>query len=74
MWFVLYLTLGTPFSFKKFRGGFKVPFVGFELDYSTWKVGMSDSRGAWIVSWIKDARSKRYVVQVRLSLENSLAA
>ena len=69
MWFVLYLTLGTPFSFKKFRGGFKVPFVGFELDYSTWKVGMSDSRGAWIVSWIKDARSKRYVVQVRLFRE-----
>ena len=69
MWFVLYLTLGTPFSFKKFRGGFRVPFVGFELDYSTWQVGMSDSRGAWIVSWIKDARSKRFVVQVRLFRE-----
>ncbi|CAE7611856.1 unnamed protein product, partial [Symbiodinium sp. KB8] len=53
MWFVLYLALGTPFSFKKFKGGFKVPFVGYELDYSTWKVGMSDARGAWIISWIK---------------------
>ncbi|CAE7249029.1 unnamed protein product [Symbiodinium sp. CCMP2592] len=63
MWFVLYLALGTPFSFKKFRGGFKVPFVGFELDYRSWQVGMSDSRGAWIVSWIKDARTKRFVVQ-----------
>ncbi|CAE7433798.1 unnamed protein product, partial [Symbiodinium microadriaticum] len=57
MWFVLYLALGTPFSFKKFKGGFKVPFVGYELDYSTWKVGMSDARGAWIISWIKDART-----------------
>ena len=69
MWFVLYLALGTPFSFKKFKGGFKVPFVGYELDYSTWKVGMSDARGAWIISWIKDARTNRFVVQVRLFRE-----
>ncbi|CAE7247092.1 unnamed protein product [Symbiodinium sp. CCMP2456] len=34
MWFVLYLALGTPFSFKKFKGGFKVPFVGYELGYA----------------------------------------
>ena len=69
MWFALYLALGTPFSFKKFRGGFRVPFVGFELDDSTWRVGMSDARGSWVVSWIRDAKAKRFVVQVRLFRE-----
>ena len=65
MWLVLYLMVGTPFAWKKFKGGLRVAFIGYELDYSAYLVGMSDARGAWLVSWIQEARRSRYVVATR---------
>ena len=40
-------------------------FIGYELDYGTFRVGMSDARGAWLVSWIQEARRSRFVVATR---------
>ena len=65
LWLVLYLMIGTPFAWKKFRGGLKVAFIGYELDYGAYLVGMSDARGAWIVAWIREARKCRFVVATR---------
>ena len=46
LWLVLYLMVGTPFAWKKFKGGLRVAFIGYELDYGTFRVGMSDARSA----------------------------
>ena len=65
LWLVLYLMVGTPFAWKKFKGGLRVAFIGYELDYGIFRVGMSDARGAWLVSWIQEARRSRFVVATR---------
>ena len=64
-WLVLHLMIGTPFAWKKFKGGSKVAFIGYELDYQSCLVGLSGSRGAWLVAWIRDAKASGYVVQTR---------
>ena len=64
-WLVLHLMIGTPFAWKKFKGGSKVAFIGYELDYQRCLVGLSGSRGAWLVAWIRDAKASGYVVQTR---------
>ena len=48
LWLALYLMVETPFAWKKFKGGLRVAFTGYELDYSTFQVGMSDARGTWL--------------------------
>ena len=64
-WLVLFLMMGTPFAWKKFKGGTRVAFIGYELDYGTCQVGLSGARGAWLVAWIRDARASGFVVQTR---------
>ena len=65
MWLAMFEVMGTPFSYKKFKGGYTVAFVGYELSYADTSVGISSARGGWILRWIEDARKARFVVQVR---------
>ena len=44
--------VGTPFSDKKFRGGFALDYVGYWLDYSRFEIGISEERMAWLVSFV----------------------
>jgi hypothetical protein len=32
--------LGVPFKLSKFRGGFKIDWVGLHLDYTTYSIGL----------------------------------
>ena len=64
-WLVLYLMMGTPFAWKKFKGGARVAFIGYELDYEACQIGLSGARGAWLVAWIRDAKASGFVVQTR---------
>ena len=65
VWLTLYLMAGTPFAWKKFKGGPPVAFVGYELDYEKRLIGLSDSRGTWLVNWIRLAKEARFVVQTK---------
>ena len=65
MWLAMFEAIGTPFSYKKFKGGYTEAFVGYELSYADTSVGISPARGSWILRWIEEARQARFVVQVR---------
>ena len=53
--FTVWLTtvLGTPWSWRKFRGGPEVEWVGFSIVWASYKLGVSSRRAAWIRNWIE---------------------
>ena len=65
MWLACFEMFGTPFAYKKFRGGLTSAFVGYELSYPDQRVGISESRGQWLLKWIEEVRASRFVVSVR---------
>ena len=65
MWLACFEMFGTPFAYKKFRGGLTSAFVGYELSYPDQRVGISESRGQWILKWVAEARASKFVVSVR---------
>lgn len=65
VWILAYELVGTPFGYHKFKGGFSSEFVGFHLRYDQKQVGIADKRGAWLVAWIDEAASKKFVVATR---------
>ena len=66
LWMALaaYEVLGTPFGYKKFSGGLETQFVGYRLDYPGVSVGISESRGEWLVNFLRDLRRDKYTVHV----------
>jgi len=68
MWLSLLITLtmwllmGTPFSWKKFRGGLSLDWVGFNLDFAGFRLGISASRANWLCSYLKQALADNCVV------------
>eukprot|EP00435_Cladocopium_sp_Y103_P055878 s2941_g18.t1 len=65
VWVLAFELIGTPFGYHKFKGGFAVEFVGFQMRYDTKEVGVTLRRGDWLRDWIVSAASKRYVVVTR---------
>ena len=65
VWLILQEMIGVPFAYHKFRGKTLVAFIGYELDYGSRLVGLSEARGAWVRSWVEEARKARFVVSVR---------
>lgn len=57
--------IGTPFSYKKFVGGFQLDYVGFWMDYSRFEVGMSEKRTAWLVRFVDEMQAADWLVHVR---------
>ena len=51
------VVVGVPFSWKKFRGGFSMDWVGFWIDYTRFEVGLSESRAMWLAKWIQSTLS-----------------
>ena len=45
VWVLLHEMIGTPFAYHKFRGGTVVTFIGYELDYGSRLLGMSEAWG-----------------------------
>ncbi|CAE7892148.1 unnamed protein product, partial [Symbiodinium sp. KB8] len=52
MWLACFEMFGTPFAYKKFRGGLTSAFVGYELSYPDQRVGISESRGQWLLKCV----------------------
>ena len=65
VWILAFELVGTPFGYHKFRGGFSVEFVGFQMRYDTKEVGITVKRGDWLRDWIIKAEEKRHVVVTR---------
>ena len=65
VWLLLHEMIGTPFAYHKFRGGTVVTFIGYELDYGSRLLGMSEARGEWLRGWVREAKSSHWVVSVR---------
>eukprot|EP00439_Symbiodinium_sp_Y106_P041418 s7856_g5.t1 len=56
VWLLLHEMIGTPFAYHKFRGGTVVTFIGYELDYGSRLLGMSEARGEWLRGWVREAK------------------
>ena len=65
VWVLAFELVGTPFGYHKFRGGFAVEFVGFQMRYDSKEIGITIRRGDWLRDWIISAEEKRYVVVTR---------
>ena len=47
----IFTALGVPYSWKKFRGGDSVAWIGFEVDFWRYSVGISGARASWLIGW-----------------------
>eukprot|EP00435_Cladocopium_sp_Y103_P065101 s792_g27.t1 len=64
-----YEVMGTPFSYRKFRGGLSVEYVGYQLEYDRTVAGISKKRAAWVIAWIDEAEQNGWMVQGRSFIE-----
>jgi hypothetical protein len=44
--------IGTPFSWKKLRGGLSQEWLGYWVDYVRFEVGLSEKRAMWLKTWL----------------------
>ena len=51
--YVYMAALGSPFKWKKQRGGLATEWVGITADYPSYSVGLSEKRPDWICQWIQ---------------------
>ena len=59
---VTWLMMGTPFAWKKFRGGITLDWCGYYLDYGKFQLGISEARIRWLTDFISKARSDGHVL------------
>eukprot|EP00435_Cladocopium_sp_Y103_P044193 s658_g12.t1 len=57
--------LGAPFSYRKFRGGFTLDYVGYWLDYGRFQLGISERRAAWLVDFIDKLEMDQWLIMTR---------
>lgn len=71
LWIVIaaYEIMGTPFSFKKFRGGLAVDFIGYHIAYDQQSAGISQKRGLWIIGWIDQLEDDDWMTTGRSFIE-----
>ncbi len=60
-----WILVGTPFSWRKFRGGIALDYVGFWTDYGRFRLGLSEKRALWVVKTIETMEQANYVVNGR---------
>jgi hypothetical protein len=45
---LIWCALGTPWKWRKFRGGNSCSWIGYWMDWQEFRLGLSVSRAAWI--------------------------
>ena len=50
---LLWVCLGVPWKWAKWRGGHKVNWIGYWICLESYAVGISADRAAWLTSWIR---------------------
>ena len=58
----LWSMAGTPFSWKKCKGGLKGDWLGYWLDYEKFEIGVSEKRCAWLLKWAKKILADKLVL------------
>ena len=48
---LLWVALGVPWKWKKFRGGFKAEWIGYHVDFDHYVLGISPRRADWLACW-----------------------
>ena len=60
-------SMGFPFAWHKFKGGFEVAWIGFWADLTTWQVGLSAQRADWVIRWLEDLMQAQEVSPRRVA-------
>ena len=65
MWMSIlaYEVMGIPFSYRKFKGGLSVDYVGYHLEYDRHVASISTKRAEWILQWIDTLEQNGWMVQ-----------
>ena len=69
MMIAAYEAVGTPFAYRKFRGGLRIDFIGYHLSYDCWAAGLSLKRCEWVTDWIDRAEANGWMVLGRHFIE-----
>ena len=71
LWTMLlaWIMAGTPFSWRKFRGGIALDYVGFWTDYGRFRIGLSEKRAAWVIKTISELEASQYMMTGRAFAE-----
>ena len=64
-----YEVMGTPFSYRKFKGGLAVEYVGYQLQYDRCVAGISAKRADWVIQWINGVEQQGWMVLGRSFVE-----
>ena len=54
----LWSSLGVPWKWRKWRGGYQVSWIGYWICFETYQVGISEARSKWLCNWIHGALEK----------------
>ena len=69
MMIAAYEAVGTPFAYRKFRGGLHIVFFGYHLSYDSWSAGLSEKPCRWVIDWIDRAEANGWMVLGRHFIE-----
>ena len=58
----IWVVVGTPFSWKKVKGGLELDWLGYWVDYGRFQLGISESRTQWLIKWGKKILSDKLVL------------
>ena len=59
---LMWCLVGTPFSWKKTRGGLEGEWIGLWIDYCRFEVGLSEKRSLWLQSWLARVTSGQAIL------------
>ena len=49
---LIWVALGAPWKWKKFRGGDNLSWIGYQMCWASFKLGVSEGRSRWLTDWI----------------------
>ena len=59
----LYLDLmEVPLSWKKTRGGFTAEWIGYQVDFGNWRLGVSEKKVKWLLEWTERVLEEKHMV------------
>ncbi|CAE8737766.1 unnamed protein product [Polarella glacialis] len=62
-----WIMIGAPFAWEKFRGGLELDWVGYWLDYTNFRLGLSERRTLWLCEWLRSATGNNTVLVRRFA-------
>ena len=55
------MVVGTPFSWRKFQGGARAEWIGFQVDVAACELGMTEKRLRWARDWLERTVANKVV-------------